>query len=231
MINIHSQILFEDNHLLIVNKLPKQLTQGDNTKDLSLIDALKNYLKLKYNKKGNVFIGLANRLDRPCSGIVVFAKTSKALGRVNKMFQKNEIDKKYWAITLEKIIPDEGDMINYLKKNSTKNKSFIVDKQEGGKYAELKYKFLLNSDSYNLYDVALITGRHHQIRVQFANAGAPLKGDIKYGFKRPNNDGSVHLHAVSISFKHPISNEIINIEAKPPEDNLWNFFSENIIHF
>ena len=221
----YPEILFEDNHLLIVNKQPSQIVQGDKTGDKPLSEILKDYLKEKYNKPGNVFLGVAHRLDRPASGVVIFAKTSKALERLNKMFKEKEIHKTYWAVVKNKPPVDSDHLIHFLKKNEKQNKSFscLPDDKSASK-SELKYKLINKSDNYFLLEINLITGRHHQIRAQLAAIGCPIKGDIKYGFPRTNQDASIHLHARKVEFAHPVSKEKISIIASPPADAIWDIF-------
>lgn len=229
MKSINEQIVFEDNHLLILNKLPKQLVQGDKTEDLSLVDYLKNYLKISANKPGNVFLGLTHRLDRPCSGIVVYAKTSKALERMNTIFREKQIKKTYWAVTENPPEQTDGNLKHWLKKNEKMNKSFLTEPNaKESKLAELNYSLKTKSDKYTLLEVELVTGRHHQIRAQLAAIGCPIKGDLKYGAKRSNKDGSIHLHAYSIEFLHPVKKELMRFTAMPPDESLWNFFSSTI---
>lgn len=222
-------VLYEDNHIIVVNKKAGDITQGDKTGDETLPDKIKKYLKEKYNKPGNVFCGVVHRLDRPTSGIVVFAKTSKALSRLNELFRKDDIQKTYWAIT-EKIPNRFSDKLkDYLLKNEKQNKSYASkEEKKGSKLAILEYKLIAKSDKYALLEVNLETGRHHQIRCQLANIGCIIKGDLKYGAKRSNPDASISLHARRIVFNHPISKETIDIIAPCPEDNLWNYFEEEI---
>jgi len=222
-------ILFEDNHLLIYNKKPSQIVQGDKTGDRPLSDLLKDFIKERDSKPGNVFLGVVHRIDRPVSGAVVFAKTSKALSRLNEMLKSGEIHKTYWAIV--KNMPPEisGHLIHFLKRNEEKNKSFASNKiVPGSKKAELNYVLIGQSDQYKLLEVELITGRHHQIRSQLAKIGCPIKGDLKYGFDRSNPDGSIHLHSRKIELMHPVKKEMITVIAPPPDDNLWNFFVNTI---
>ena len=221
----YPEILFEDNHILIVNKRSSDIVQGDKTGDLPLSELMKQYLKDKYNKPGNVFLGVVHRLDRPASGIVIFARTSKALTRLNELFKQREIHKTYWAVVKNLPEQTEGNLINYLKKNEKLNKSFVCNMNENGALrAELNYKVIAHSTTYHLLEVELITGRHHQIRVQLSTIGSPIKGDLKYKAPRPNLDGSIHLHARKIEFKHPVTLENITIIAPPPNDPVWNSF-------
>ena len=215
-------ILFEDNHLLIINKRPGELSQLDKTGDNSVLEKYKLYLKKKHNKKGNVFLGLVNRLDRPTSGILILAKTSKALSRMNKMLVERKILKKYLAIVEKKPIRKKNTLINFLKKNQKQNKSYIVDETtKDSKKAILHYTTLKELDNYSLLEISLETGRHHQIRVQLSNIGCSIKGDLKYGSKRSNSDKSICLHANEISFIHPVSKNEIKIKANTPQNNIW----------
>lgn len=215
-------ILFEDNHLLIINKRPGELSQLDKTGDNSVLEKYKLYLKKKHNKKGNVFLGLVNRLDRPTSGILILAKTSKALSRMNKMLVERKILKKYIAVVEKKPIRKKNTLINFLKKNQKQNKSYIVDETtKDSKKAILHYTTLKELDNYSLLEISLETGRHHQIRVQLSNIGCSIKGDLKYGSKRSNSDKSICLHANEISFIHPVSKNEIKIKANTPQNNIW----------
>lgn len=215
-------ILFEDNHLLIINKRPGELSQLDKTGDNSILEKYKLYLKKKHNKKGNVFLGLVNRLDRPTSGVLILAKTSKALSRMNKMLVERKILKKYLAIVEKKPIRKKNTLINFLKKNQKQNKSYIVDQTtKDSKKAILHYTTLKELDNYSLLEIRLETGRHHQIRVQLSNIGCFIKGDLKYGSKRSNSDKSICLHANEISFIHPVSKNEIKIKANTPQNNIW----------
>ena len=219
------EILYEDNHIIIVNKSPKEIVQGDKTGDQPLLDMVKDYLKEKYHKPGNVFCGVVHQLDRPTSGVVVFAKTSKALTRLNEMFKKGEIDKTYWAIVKDLPPRDEDTLVHYLIKNQKNNKSVAYDTEKPrSKKAVLHYKLVGRSQKYYLLEVKLETGRHHQIRCQLAKIGLPIRGDLKYGAPRSNPDGSISLHARNISFVHPVSKKIIDITAPVPDDPLWNAF-------
>lgn len=217
------EILFEDNHLIAVNKPSGMLVQGDKTRDTPLSEEVKMFLKQKYQKSGEAFLGVPHRIDRPTSGLVLFAKTSKALVRLNKLFQDKEIHKTYWAITKQKPAQNQGILIHFLKRNQEKNKSFAHPKQiEGAKQAELTYQLLLSLDFYHLFAIYPKTGRHHQIRAQLAAIDCPIKGDLKYGFDRSNKDASISLHARAMNFVHPVSNEQIEIIAPPPKtDPVW----------
>ena len=216
-------ILYEDNHIIVINKPPRIPVQGDKTGDESLLDITKKYIKKEYKKPGNVYLGLPHRIDRPTSGIVVLSKTSKSLSRMTALFREKKITKKYWAIVKNKLEPIQGSLVNFLKKNKSINKSFVsIHEKKGYVTAELKYKLIQTLANYFLYEVKLITGRHHQIRVQLSHAGSPIKGDIKYGSKRTNKNGSIHLHSRSIKFIHPIKKEEISITAPPPKhDQIW----------
>ncbi|HRO76357.1 MAG TPA: RluA family pseudouridine synthase [Crocinitomicaceae bacterium] len=219
------QILFEDNHIIVVNKLPSQIVQGDKTGDTTLPDLIKAFLKEKYQKQGNVFCGVVHRLDRPTSGVVVFAKTSKALSRLSEQFKTRETSKTYWAIVESKPQKNTGVLVDYLLKNEKQNKSYVVTSEKNGaKKAELNYQLLKSSDKYHLVEVELFTGRHHQIRCQLANIGSIIKGDLKYGAKRSNPDGSICLHARTLSIFHPTTKEKLTFTAPVPNDNLWTFF-------
>ncbi len=219
-------VVYEDNHIIIVNKDVGEIVQGDKTGDQPLSELVKQYLKEKYRKPGNVFIGVAHRLDRPVSGLVLFAKTSKALARLNKLFQAGEVKKMYWAIVKNPPPLPEGELIHYLVRNEKQNKSYAHDRAvSGSKRAVLHYRIIGNSENYHLLEVELKTGRHHQIRCQLAKVGCPIKGDLKYGSPRSNADGSICLHARSMSFIHPVSGKQIQVVASPPEGNLWNIFN------
>ena len=216
------QVLFEDNHILIVNKRAGDITQGDKTGDKPLSEVVKEYVKDKYNKPGNVFIGTVHRLDRPTSGIVIFARTSKALERLNKMLRDKVIQKTYWAIVKNQPKVKTDTLTNFLKKDSKKNKSFVYKKEiEGSKKATLHFKVIQQLDNYSLLEVDIETGRHNQIRTQLSHIGSPIKGDLKYGFDRSNKDGSISLHARKINFIHPVTKEIITIIAPTPTDPIW----------
>ena len=220
-------VLYEDNHIIVINKAAGEIVQGDKTGDKSLCDTMKLYIKEKYAKPGNVFIGLPHRLDRPVSGIVVFAKTSKALERLNRMFSEGSVKKIYWAITKEKPQQPEADIDSWILRNEKMNQSFSYPKEvKGAKRALLHYRQIDASQNYNLIEVELKTGRHHQIRCQLASIGCPIKGDLKYGAKRSNPDGSISLHARYIEFIHPVSKELIAITAPLPDDKLWQSFEK-----
>ena len=218
-------VVYEDNHIVVVNKTSSEIVQGDKTGDTPLSEMVKQYLKEKYNKPGNVFIGVTHRLDRPVSGLVVFAKTSKALPRLNEMFRNGEVKKTYWAIVKECPKETEGELVHYLVRNENQNKSYAYDKEvKNSKKAVLHYKLIGHSQNYYLLEVDLKTGRHHQIRCQLAKMGCPIKGDLKYGSPRSNPDGSICLHARTVQFVHPVSKEMIRLTAPVPEGNLWNGF-------
>ena len=218
-------VVYEDNHIIIVNKTASEIVQGDKTGDTPLSEIVKQYLKEKYQKPGNVFIGVTHRLDRPVSGLVVFAKTGKALSRLNEMFKNSEVKKTYWAVVKNLPREEEGELVNYLVRNEKQNKSYAYDKEvPGSKKAILRYRIIGRSQNYYLLEVDLKTGRHHQIRCQLAKMGSPIKGDLKYGSPRSNPDGSICLHARSIRFVHPVSKELIEVEAPVPPGNLWNGF-------
>lgn len=216
------KVVYEDNHIIIVNKRSGEIVQGDKTGDKPLSDIVKEYIKEKYNKPGNVFLGVVHRLDRPVSGLVVFAKTSKALSRLNDMFRTGDVHKTYWAITKRRDIAPEGTLTDWLTRNERQNKSYAHAKEvAGAKKAILKYKVRSVSDNYMLLEVTLLTGRHHQIRCQLAHMGCPIKGDLKYGAPRSNPDGSISLHSRRVEFVHPVSKEQICVEAEVPADRLW----------
>lgn len=222
-------VLYEDNHLIIVNKAPSEIVQGDKTGDKPLSESIKEYLKEKYHKQGNVFCGVTHRLDRPTSGVVVFAKTSKALSRLNEMFRNGEVDKTYWAIVKNRPPKDEDTLTHYLIKNEKTNKSIAYDSEKPNtKKAILHYKLIAASQKYFLLEVDLETGRHHQIRCQLAKIGCPIKGDLKYGAERSNPDGSISLHARTISFVHPVSKQQIHVVAPVPNDTLWKAMESSV---
>jgi 23S rRNA pseudouridine1911/1915/1917 synthase len=217
-------VLYEDNHIIAVNKSSSEIVQGDKTGDQPLSETIKLYLKEKYNKPGEVFLGVTHRLDRPVSGVVLFAKTSKALTRLNEMFRNQEVTKTYWAIVKEKPELPEGRLEHYLVRNEKQNKSVAYDKERSdAKKAALSYRLIAHSDTYYLLEVHLETGRHHQIRCQLAKMGCPIKGDLKYGFPRSNPNGGISLHARSVEFIHPVSKQPISLTAPvPTDDKLWN---------
>ncbi|WP_303315249.1 RluA family pseudouridine synthase [Flavivirga abyssicola] len=217
------QVLYEDNHIIIVNKRAGDIVQGDKTGDKPLSDVVKEYIKDKYNKPGNVYLGVVHRLDRPTTGLVIFAKTSKVLPRLNKLFLSKDIQKTYWAVVKNKPLKTGDTLTNWLKKNPKNNKSTAYTKEvKDSKKAILHYKILKKLDNYYLLEVNLETGRHHQIRSQLSNIGCPIKGDLKYGFNRSNKDASIHLHARYIEFVHPVKKEPITISAPLPKDAIWD---------
>ena len=218
-------VVYEDNHIIIVNKTASEIVQGDKTGDTPLSETVKQYLKEKYNKPGNVFIGVTHRLDRPVSGLVVFARTSKALARLNDMFRKGEVKKTYWALVKNTPKEPEGELTHYLVRNEKQNKSYAYDTEKpGSKMAVLHYKTIAHSDNYCLLEVDLKTGRHHQIRCQLAKMGCPIKGDLKYGYPRSNPDGSICRHARRVHFIHPVSKEPIDVEAPVPAGSFFEKF-------
>ena len=223
------EVLHEDNHVIVVNKRASDIVQGDKTGDVTMPDLIKEFLKVKYDKPGNIFCGVVHRLDRPTSGAVVFAKTSKALSRLNEQFREQDTKKTYWAIVEKAPKNQTGTLTNYLLKNEKQNKSYVHENElKGAKKAILKYKQIAQSDRYFLLEIDLETGRHHQIRVQLANMGCIIKGDLKYGAKRSNPDGSIHLHARGLDFIHPTTKEIIKIVAPVPDESLWKWFEKSI---
>ena len=218
-------VVYEVNHIIVVNKAASEIVQGDKTGDTPLSETVKQYLKEKYNKPGNVFVGVTHRLDRPVSGLVIFAKTSKALSRLNEMFKTSDVKKTYWAIVKQEPKDLEGELVHYLVRNEKQNKSYAYDREvPNSKKAILHYRVIGRSQNYFLLEVDLKTGRHHQIRCQLSKMGCPIKGDLKYGSARSNPDGSICLHARKISFVHPVSKELIQLEAPVPAGNLWNGF-------
>ncbi|RUA12593.1 MAG: RNA pseudouridine synthase [Flavobacteriia bacterium] len=217
------KILYEDNHLIIINKSTGDIVQGDKTGDKPLSEVVKAYISKKYNKPGRVFLGVVHRLDRPTSGIVIFAKTSKALERLNKMLREKTIKKTYWAVVKNVPEKEQDTLIHYLKKNPKNNRSTAFTKEtEGAKRAVLHYRSLKKTENYTLLEIDLETGRHHQIRCQLSKIGSPIKGDLKYGFNRSNKDGGIHLHARKINFIHPVKKEEIICTAPPPKDPVWD---------
>lgn len=221
-------VVYEDNHLIIVNKSSSEIVQGDKTGDKPLAEMVKEYIKQKYHKPGNVFLGVVHRLDRPVSGLVVFARTSKALARLNEMFRTKEMHKTYWAIVGNCPPTEEGELVHWLVRNEKQNKSYAYDKEKPeAKKAILDYKLIGRSERYFLLEVDLKTGRHHQIRCQLAKMGCPIKGDLKYGSPRSNPDGSICLHARRVRFVHPVSKQEIDVTAPVPEGNLWHSFQND----
>ena len=224
------EVIYEDNHIIAVNKTCKEIVQGDKTGDTPLSETLKLWLKEKYCKPGNVFLGVTHRLDRPVSGVVVFAKTSKALSRMNEMFREGDVKKSYWAIVKNCPPQEEDELIHWLVRNEKQNKSFAYDREKpGAKKAILHYKVVSKSDNYFLLEIDLKTGRHHQIRSQLAKIGCPIKGDLKYGYPRSNPDGGICLHARNVSFIHPVSKELVEIKADVPIDTLWQVLTKDLL--
>jgi len=222
-------ILFEDNHLIAINKRSGDIVQGDKTGDVPLSEHIKEFLREKYNKQGNVYCGVIHRIDRPVSGVVIFAKTSKALERMNKLIHDRQIHKRYWAIVKNPPAKPKDNLVHYLHKDERKNKAIVSNFQKDGYIrAELNYELIASSEHYHLLDIELITGRHHQIRSQLSAIGSPIKGDLKYGFPRSNPDASISLHARSISFLHPVTQQETTIIAPPPMDKLWGWFLEEL---
>ena len=218
-------VVYEDNHIIVVNKTASEIVQADKTGDTPLSETVKQYLKEKYQKPGNVFLGVTHRLDRPVSGLVIFAKTSKALTRLNEMFRAGEVKKTYWAVVKNAPKESEGELVHFLVRNEKQNKSYAYDKEvPNSKKAVLDYRLIGRSENYYLLEVDLKTGRHHQIRCQLAKMGCPIKGDLKYGSPRSNPDGSICLHARKVRFVHPVSKELIELKAPLPEGNLWKGF-------
>ena len=223
------EILYEDNHLVAVNKKPGEIVQGDKTGDTPLSDIIKEYIRVKYKKPGDAFLGTIHRIDRPVSGVVLFARTSKALERMNEQFRERMIKKTYWAVVKNIPAQPSGHLIQYLVKDEAKNKSRAYDEpRKGALRCELEYQVLSTSDRYALLEINPLTGRHHQIRVQLAHMKCPIKGDLKYGSERSNPDGSIHLHARKLQFDHPVTQAKIMITAPPPDETLWNYFSTQL---
>lgn len=217
------QIIFEDNHLIVINKCSGDIVQGDKTGDLPLSEVVKLYLKEKYNKPGEAYLGVVHRLDRPTSGVVIFSKTSKALSRLNKAFANRDTQKLYWAVVKNKPKQESARLVHYLKRNPKQNKSYAhIKPVPESKEAILSYQLIKSLDNYHLLEIGLETGRHHQIRSQLSAIGSPIKGDLKYGFDRSNKDASIHLHARKLTITHPVRKEKITFEAAPPEDVIWN---------
>ena len=216
------KVLYEDNHIIVVNKESGEIVQGDKTGDTPLSDIVKDYIKVKYQKPGNVFLGVVHRLDRPVSGAVVFARTSKALSRLNEMFRRGEVHKTYWAIVKNKPKADAATLVSWIVRNEKQNKSYAYDHEvKDSKKAVLDYRLIASGDTYHILEIRLHTGRHHQIRCQLAAMGCPIKGDLKYGSPRSNADGSISLLSHRVEFVHPVSKETIVVEAPLPDDNLW----------
>ena len=229
MSDVSLRVLYEDNHIIIINKLPGEIVQADKTGDVTLMDDVKDYLKHKYCKPGNVFLGLPHRLDRPTSGIVVFARTDKALSRLSQMFRDGKMEKIYWAVVDRPMTSPSGLLKHYIYRDTEKNKSFAYnspDKRRGDlQEARLEYRTIGQSERYTLLEIHLLTGRHHQIRAQLAACGVHIKGDLKYGFPRSNPDGGICLHSREISFIHPVSREDVHVVASVPEDPIWGYFT------
>lgn len=216
------QVIYEDNHIIIVSKASGEIVQGDKTGDEPLSETVKQYIKEKYQKPGNVFLGVVHRLDRPVSGLVIFTKTSKSLSRLCNMFRDGDIHKTYWALTKNRPAREEGTITSWLVRNEKQNKTYSYDHEvKNSKKAILKYKVIGQTDNYTLIEVNLLTGRHHQIRCQLASIGCPIKGDLKYGSPRSNPDGSISLLSHRVQFVHPVSKESIDVVAPIPDDNLW----------
>ena len=229
MLPVEDRILYEDNHLIVVDKMCGELSQGDDTGDQTLADAVKAYLKRKYSKPGNVYLGIPHRLDRPTSGVMVYARTEKALVRLNEAFRTDDVSKTYWAI-VDRLPPKDSDTLtHYIVRGSQANKSTAYMKEvKGSKKAVLKYTLLASSERYHLLGIELYTGRHHQIRAQLKAIGLHIKGDLKYGFPRSNPDGGICLHARRIEFTHPVRKERLTIVAPPPRDALWDWFVSRV---
>lgn len=223
------EVLYDDNHIIIVSKSSSEIVQGDKTCDKPLSETVAAWIKEKYCKPGNVFVGVTHRLDRPVSGVVVFAKTSKALSRLNDMFRDGNVSKRYLAIVRNRPQEPEGELTHWLVRNERQNRSFAYDTEKpGSKKAVLRYRLIGSSVNYHLLEVELLTGRHHQIRCQLAKMGCPIKGDLKYGAERSNPDGSISLHAYCVSFEHPVSHKSITVYAPIPSDALWQSFKDII---
>jgi 23S rRNA pseudouridine1911/1915/1917 synthase len=217
------RVLYEDNHIIAVNKMPADIVQADRTGDLTLADRVRDYLRDRYGKTGKVFVGIPHRLDRPTSGVVLFARTSKALERLGAMFRDGEVRKVYWAIVAERPPGEAGSLVHWLRRNPTQNKSYASEKRvPGAKEARLSWRLIFSLERYHLLEIELHTGRHHQIRAQLAAMGCHIKGDLKYGFPRSNPGGGIHLHARQASFLHPVKREPLAIVADPPSDPLWD---------
>ncbi|MNY14992.1 Ribosomal large subunit pseudouridine synthase D [compost metagenome] len=227
--NLESQIIFEDNHLLVINKKAGQLVQGDKTGDLSLLELIKDFIKKRDEKPGNVFLGLVHRIDRPTSGLVIYAKTSKALSRLTVMVKNREVKKTYWAIVGKEMIPKSQRLIHYLQKNEKTNKATVFIKPtDKAKESILNYQIIKTLDNYQLLEIDLETGRHHQIRAQLSKIGVPIKGDLKYGAPRSNPDGGISLHARKLEFEHPVTKEKVEIVAPVPQnDAIWKACESN----
>ncbi len=222
-------VVYEDNHIIIVSKAPGEIVQGDKTGDMPLVDIVKGYLKERYKKPGQVFLGVVHRLDRPVAGLVVFAKTSKALSRMSELFREGKVNKTYWALTKNAPPADKGVLTSWLVRDEQKNKSFSYGHEvPGAKMAKLEYRELCTTDSYHLLEVDLLTGRHHQIRCQLASVGCPIRGDLKYGAKRSNKDGSISLLSHRLQFVHPVSGKMIDVVSPMPEGDIWKNVARNL---
>ncbi|MCE3258920.1 MAG: Pseudouridine synthase [Bacteroidetes bacterium] len=224
------QIVYEDNHIIVVNKLPSEIVQGDKTGDLPLSEKIKNFLKVRDHKPGNVFCGVIHRLDRPVSGLVIFAKTSKGLSKFNELFREKTIQKTYLAVVKNKPVKEKDLLTHYLVKNEKTNtsKAFVKEVPHSLK-SQLEYELIASSDNYHLLHIKLLTGRHHQIRAQLSAIGSPIKGDLKYGFNRTNEGGFIHLHSYTLQFEHPVKKESISLKAAPlSNDAVWNFFVKQL---
>lgn len=224
------RVVYEDNHYVVVNKLPSEIVQGDKTGDRPLAELVREYIRLRYEKPGAAFLGVAHRIDRPVSGLVIFARTSKGLARINALLQKREVQKTYWAVVKDIPVPGQGQLVHFLARNEKQNKSYAVSESApGAKRAVLNYRLLATGQRYSLLEVELLTGRHHQIRAQLSAIGCPIKGDLKYGSPRSNENGSIHLHARSVGFVHPVNGERIDLVAPvPPGDPLWAWFEQAV---
>ncbi len=216
-------VIYEDNHIIAVNKMPSDIVQGDKTGDVTLADRVKQYIREKYGKQGEIFLGVVHRLDRPVSGALLYARTSKALERLNALFREGGVRKLYWAVVREKPPEESGELTHFLTRNAELNKSFASDlKTPASRQARLRYRLLFSLDRYHALEIELLTGRHHQIRAQLAAIGCHIKGDLKYGAERSNPGGGIHLHAREVSFLHPVRREPVRIVADPPADALWD---------
>lgn len=225
MVPVSDRILYEDNHLLIINKLPSEIVQGDKTGDVCLLDDAKQYIKERYHKPGEVFLGLVHRIDRPVSGVVVFAKTSKALSRMTEKVRERDFHKTYLAIVKNRPPKETDTLEDYIVRNEKMNKSFVVTPgTKDAKLSRLKYTIIGQSDNYYLLEIELFTGRHHQIRTQLSHIGCPIRGDLKYGYPRSNRDASISLHAYKVTFEHPVTKQLLGIYAPLPSENLWKCF-------
>jgi len=224
------QVLYEDNHLIAVNKPGGWLVHADETGDTPLSEYVKAYIKIRYKKPGEVFLGIIHRIDRPVSGLVIFARTSKALERMNRQFQQREVKKTYWAITSQRPNPISGKLMHYLLKDHERNVTKVYDqtgrRTKNAKKSELTYEMIAEIGNHHLLEVNPITGRPHQIRAQLGRIGCPIRGDLKYGYPRANHDACIHLHSRILSFMHPVKKEMVTIEAEPPDEQIWNQFEE-----